>query len=104
MNELHRLLVQEDLLWCKATAVTQQALSKRFLEFPAGLFERVFFDWLPPLRQRWQARSQRPLPVRVKWANQRFTRILEVRWVAIRHGDTWYRYLTSVLDPTQLPP
>jgi len=233
VKELSRMLVREDLLWCKATTVTQQALSKRFLEFPAGLFERVFSDLLPQLRQRWYTRRQRPLPVSVKWSNQRFARILvvdgstlealfrhlkslqeqsaplagkiytvidlvthlpvkirfeenpncadptvwewlraqvspnsllifdrgfydftefaalvaqgshwltrlkkasyhaletftqtsdvldqrirlghprgkatpiEVRLVAIRHGDTWYRYITSVLDPTQLPP
>ncbi|MGB3405450.1 MAG: hypothetical protein WBA77_22385 [Microcoleaceae cyanobacterium] len=26
------------------------------------------------------------------------------RLVAIRNGSTWYRYLTSVLDPKVLPP
>lgn len=30
--------------------------------------------------------------------------ILDLRLVEIRHGNGWYRYLTSVLDPNVLPP
>ncbi|WP_052055344.1 transposase [Myxosarcina sp. GI1] len=30
--------------------------------------------------------------------------ILDLRLVEIRHGRSWYRYLTSVLDPKILPP
>ena len=30
--------------------------------------------------------------------------ILDLRLVEIRHGRSWYRYLTSVLDPNALPP
>ncbi len=30
--------------------------------------------------------------------------ILDLRLVEIRHGSSWYRYLTSVLDPKILPP
>ena len=30
--------------------------------------------------------------------------ILDLRLVEIRHGHSWYRYLTSVLDPEVLPP
>lgn len=30
--------------------------------------------------------------------------ILDLRLVEIRHGRSWYRYLTSVLDPNVLPP
>lgn len=30
--------------------------------------------------------------------------ILDLRLVEIRHGRSWYRYLTSVLDPSVLPP
>ena len=30
--------------------------------------------------------------------------ILNLRLVEIRHGNSWYRYLTSVLDPNVLPP
>lgn len=47
VQELTRLLARVDLLWCRATKVSQQALSERFLTFPAELFERVFKDILP---------------------------------------------------------
>jgi len=30
--------------------------------------------------------------------------ILNLRWVEVRFGSAWYSYLTSVLDPTVLPP
>ncbi|MCW6039062.1 transposase, partial [Spirulina subsalsa FACHB-351] len=30
--------------------------------------------------------------------------ILSVRLVEIRHGSSWYRYVTSVVDPERLPP
>lgn len=30
--------------------------------------------------------------------------ILDLRLVEIRHGSSWYRYLTSVLEPSILPP
>ena len=30
--------------------------------------------------------------------------ILDLRLIEIRHGRSWYRYLTSVLDPNVLPP
>jgi len=39
--ELVRLLSHEGLLWTEPMSVRQQALSKRLLCFPAGLFERV---------------------------------------------------------------
>jgi hypothetical protein len=38
VQELNRLLAREDLLWCRATKVSQQALSQRFLAFPSELF------------------------------------------------------------------
>jgi len=50
VQELTRLLAREDLLWCRATNVSQQSLSERFLVFPAELFERVFKDLLPQLQ------------------------------------------------------
>lgn len=78
VQELTRLLAREDLLWCRATIVSQQALSERFLVFPAELFERVFKDLLPQLQQRWQQRSKRPLPESVTFALKHFERI----WVA----------------------
>lgn len=30
--------------------------------------------------------------------------ILDLRLIEIRHGHSWYRYLTSVLEPNVLPP
>lgn len=42
VHELTRLLAREDLLWCRATIVSQQALFERFLVFPAELsFEGI---------------------------------------------------------------
>lgn len=38
VQELTRLLAQEDLLWCRATKIAQQSLAERFLVFPAELF------------------------------------------------------------------
>ena len=78
VQELTRLLAREDLLWCRATKVTQQALSERFLVFPAELFERVFKDLLPQLQQNWQQRDNRLLPDSINEALKHFERI----WVA----------------------
>jgi Transposase DDE domain len=75
VHELTRLLERENLLWCAAVKVSQQALSERFLTFPATIFERVFQDLLPLLEQRWQGRSQRPIPVSVTFAFRHFERI-----------------------------
>ncbi len=78
VQELTRLLARVDLLWCRATKVTQQALSERFLTFPAAIFERVFKDLLPKFQQNWQQRDNRPLPDSIKFARKYFERI----WVA----------------------
>ena len=78
VNELTRMLAREDLLWCKAVKVSQQAVSQRFLSFPSVLFERVFFELLPQLRQRWQQRHKRPLASSVQFATQQFEQI----WIA----------------------
>lgn len=95
VQELTRLLAREDLLWCRATKVSQQALSERFLTFPAELFERVFKDILPQLQQNWQQREQRPLPDSIKFALKYFEQI----WVA--DGSTLealFRKLKSLED------
>ncbi len=39
-TELTRILSREGFLWCNSAQVSQQALSSRFLTFPAELFER----------------------------------------------------------------
>jgi hypothetical protein len=38
VRELTRILGREGCLWCPPTQVSQQALSQRFLTFPAELF------------------------------------------------------------------
>jgi hypothetical protein len=75
--ELARVLGREDLFWTPKVSVTQQALSKRFLTFPAEVMQRILVDLLPTLRTRWAAR-QRPLPEAVVCAQQTFTRIFVV--------------------------
>jgi hypothetical protein len=40
------VLAREGFLGCSPTQVSQQAVSQRFLTFPAELFERVFADEL----------------------------------------------------------
>ena len=44
VSELTRLLQTEGFLWCGKTQVSQQALSQRFLTFPAILFERILTE------------------------------------------------------------
>lgn len=95
VQELTRMLEQEELLWGQAIKVSQQALSQRFLSFPAVLFERVFHDLLPLLQARWHTRQQRPVPIAVKWAKKYFDQI----WIA--DGSTLealFRKLESLQD------
>lgn len=75
VRELTRMLAREDLLWCKAIKVSQQALSERFLAFPAELFEQVFKALLPELRRRWEER-RRPMPLAIRVAREHFDDIL----------------------------
>ncbi len=72
--ELAKMLGREDLLWTPKLKVSQQALSKRFLTFPAEFFQRVLMDLLPKLQERWAGR-QRPLPESVVCARKTFSRI-----------------------------
>ncbi|MGB5634675.1 MAG: IS4 family transposase, partial [Waterburya sp.] len=78
VSELSRLLETEGFLWCGRTKVSQQALSQRFLTFPAILFERIFQEILPNLRVRWSARHNRPLPESVQFTLSKFENI----WIA----------------------
>jgi hypothetical protein len=55
--------------------VSQQALSTRFLEFPASMFERVLWALVEELKQRWTHRVVRPLPASVAWTFQWFEHI-----------------------------
>lgn len=76
VRELTRMLAREDLLWCRAVKVSQQALSERFLVFPAALFERVYKALLPELKKRWEERQQRPIPLSIQVASDHFDQIL----------------------------
>jgi hypothetical protein len=75
--ELTKLIGREDLFWTPKVKVSQQALSKRLLVFPAELFQSVLMDLLPTLRARWVAR-QRPLPASIVCARRTFSRIFAV--------------------------
>ena len=75
VGELTRLLAREGFLWCSPTQVSQQAISKRFLNFPAELLERVFKDLLPSLKTSWHQRINRPLPESVEFSLSKFERI-----------------------------
>ncbi|MEG4104101.1 IS4 family transposase, partial [Microcoleus sp. Pol17C6] len=75
VTELTRMLASSGFLWCKPTTVTQQAMSQRFLSFPATLFEGVFKNLLPSLRTAWYQRNQRPLPESIQFALTKFSRI-----------------------------
>ena len=75
--ELTKTLNREGALWMRPVSVSQPALSKRLLSFPAELFQQVFHSLLPKLRERWQTR-QRPLPTSVSCALQHFERLYVV--------------------------
>jgi Transposase DDE domain len=69
------MLNREGFLWCEPKQVTQQALSERFLTFPAEMFENIFKELLPEFERRWHSRKQRPLPESIQFARSKFTRI-----------------------------
>ena len=54
---------------------SQQALSQRFLTFPAEIFERIFKELLPEFERKWHSRKQRPLPDSIQFARTKFARI-----------------------------
>ena len=75
VRELTRMLARDGFLWCQPTRVSQQAISQRFLSFPAQLFEKVFKDLLPRLRTAWTNRNQRVLPESVQFTLGKFDQI-----------------------------
>jgi hypothetical protein len=77
VHQLTRMLAREDLLWCRATQVSQQALNKRMLSFPYELFASVLQALLPVLHGR-HAERNRPVPVAVAKARRHFRHI----WIA----------------------
>jgi hypothetical protein len=98
--ELTKLIGREDLFWTPKVKVSQQALSKRLLVFPADLFQRVLLDLLPTLRTRWAAR-RRPLPASIVCAQQTFLRIYAVDGSTL---EALFRKLKALKDapPGQL--
>ena len=75
VTELTRILAREGFLWCNPTQISQQAVSKRFLTFPAELFEKVLKDLLPYLKSSWSKRKHRPLPESVEFTLSKFDKI-----------------------------
>ncbi|EGJ28999.1 MULTISPECIES: IS4 family transposase [Moorena] len=98
VRELNRILTREGFLWCSPTQVSQQAISQRFLTFPAQLFERVFKELLPELRKVWDSRKGRPLPESVQFTLSKFERI----WIADNSTlEALFRKLKSLADIPQ---
>jgi hypothetical protein len=94
VSELARMLKRENLLWAARTEVSQQALSKRFLAFPAKLFQRVLFAVLPVLKERWTTR-QRPLPSSIVQAMKFFSAIYAADGSTL---EALFRKLDSLKD------
>ncbi len=98
VTELNRLLKTEGFLWCPRTKVSQQALSQRFLTFPAILFERIFFEILPNLKSRWETRQNRPLPESIQFSLSKFEQI----WIA--DGSTLEALFRKLKSLEDIPP
>ncbi len=92
--ELTKALNREGVLWMKPVKVSQPALSKRLLTFPAELFEKAFQALLPKLRERWLARK-RPIPEAVRSALQHFPHIYSVDGSAL---EALFRKLDALQD------
>ena len=95
VNELTRILNREGFLWVNPTTVSQKALSERFLTFPSILFEQVFKELLPKLKERWLIRTNRPLPDSVCFSLTKFKQF----WIV--YGSTLealFRKLNSLKD------
>jgi hypothetical protein len=95
VHELTRVLNRKNLLWATATQVSQQALDKRLLTFPAILFEQVLMQLLSLLKERWQVRQQRPLPASIAWSHNHFGQIEVVDGSTL---ETLFRKLESLQD------
>ena len=78
VRELTRILARDGFLWCSPTQVSQQAISQRFLTFPAILFKKVFQELLPELREKWHRRNNRPMPESIQFTLSKFQKV----WIA----------------------
>jgi hypothetical protein len=95
VRELTRILDREGFLWCQPVKVSNQAMSERFLTFPAEIFERVFKEMLGEFRAKWQSRNHRQLPPSIEFTRAKFDRI----WAC--DGSTMeaiFRKLDSLAD------
>ncbi len=82
-------------MWCQPVKVSNQAMSERFLTFPAEIFERVFKEMLGEFREKWHSRKQRQLPPSIEFSKAKFARI----WAC--DGSTMeaiFRKLESLAD------
>jgi hypothetical protein len=75
VSSLVSVLKRETLLWSAPTEVSQQALSLRIRSLPHELFERVFGDVVPKLRER-AKRQKRPSNEVVEIALSHFKEVL----------------------------
>ena len=89
------MLAREGFLWCSPKTVSQQAISQRFLSFPAELFEKVFKDLLPHLRANWHTRNSRPIPESVEFSLAKFEKIWIVDCSSL---EALFRKLGSLED------
>ena len=69
---LQRTLARERIFWATPRTVSQSALSDRFLDFPAVLFEQVLYRVLAHLPERLRRRT-RPLPSLLAGVAARFS-------------------------------
>lgn len=96
---LQRMLARERILWSEPTAVSQPALSERFLTFPAVLFERVLYRVLARLPARQAART-RPLPAALAAVQARFTGCYAVDGTTL---EALFRKLQSLREQPTAP-
>ena len=75
VTELTRMLAREGFLWCRPKVVSQQAISQRFLTFPAELFEKIFKDLLPHFKTNWYSRNKRKIPESIQFTLSKFEKI-----------------------------
>ena len=65
------------------------------MTFPAELFEKVFKDLLPSLRETWHSRNKRPLPESLQFSLSRFEKIWVVDCSTL---EALFRKLGSLED------
>ena len=95
MTELTRMLNRKRPVvgqGCKSTPTVSGV--RRFLSFPAVLFERVFETLLPTLKARWHQRT-RPIPTSLEYGLKHFEQILAADGSVL---EALFRKLDSLQD------